>query len=173
MKLFKKLIKFGIDQLSKLHQRFINKLDPLIYEDHYFINPIEIKKSKSWIAIGQFISGTTILNGIGMIVYKIGSIKEGRWINDKLEGKGIHIMSNGNYYEGNFKNGKYHGIGTRTNKSIVYKWIWENGNIEKNNFKKLNLEEAQTKNAEEERNKRIKENEKIRFNNKNIKMLLL
>ena len=54
------------------------------------MNPIEEKSDKTWAAIGQFKSDTTILHGIGIIVYNIGSIKEGRWVDDALEGYGIH-----------------------------------------------------------------------------------
>ena len=98
----------------KITKNIYKNLNPLNYTDEELLKPIEEKSDKTWCAIGQFKSDSTVLHGIGIIVYNIGSIKEGHWVNDALEGYGIHIMSNGKYYEGNFKEGKYHGFGTIT-----------------------------------------------------------
>ena len=47
--------------------------------------------------------------------YKLGTIYEGDWKEDKKTGLGIEKMCNGDLYEGEFKNGKKNGIG-------VYYW---------------------------------------------------
>ena len=76
----------------QITSKIYKKLNHLKYTDDDFAKPFEIKSGKNWTAIGQFKSDTTILHGIGIIVYDFGSIKEGRWVDGALEGYGIHTL---------------------------------------------------------------------------------
>ena len=78
----------------KITSKIYKQLIPLKYTDYDFENPIEIKSGKTWTAVGQFKSDTTILHGIGIIVYNFGAIKEGHFVDDTLEGLGIHTQVN-------------------------------------------------------------------------------
>jgi hypothetical protein len=42
-----------------------------------------------------------------------GSIYEGYWIDDKYHIRGRMIYPNGDYYEGGYNYGVYHGVGTK------------------------------------------------------------
>ena len=69
----------------------------------------------------------------GIVYYKIGSIKyEGDVFNDKFEGKGKYIYEDGNYYIGEWLNGKKHGKGIEyyKNGSIKYEGIFVNDESE-------------------------------------------
>ena len=68
----------------------------------------------SWIYIGEVKEGADhILHGIGIQVWRGGSIYEGYWKDGKLHGRGRNIDWNGgNYYIGDFKEGNWSGEGT-------------------------------------------------------------
>ena len=57
---------------------------------------------------------------------------EGDWINDKPEGNGKYIYENGEYYLGQYKNGKRHGKGKKyeiynNERKLVYEGEYLNG----------------------------------------------
>ena len=45
------------------------------------------------------------MHGVGIAKFPDGSIYEGAYINDKREGKGVYIWSDGKKYEGQWKKG--------------------------------------------------------------------
>ena len=53
-------------------------------------------------------------------------IKEGKYVDNVLEGYGKVLIDNGDYYEGNFKNGKFDGKGN---------YIWYNGDVFEGEYK--------------------------------------
>ena len=63
-------------------------LKPFEYDPNDFSEPIYMKKKSIQIITGQFKLKTGILEGIGIIVYKDGSIQEGHWKNGELHGSG-------------------------------------------------------------------------------------
>lgn len=48
-------------------------------------------------------------NGRGALKRKDGSIADGTWTNDELNGLGKQIWPDGTKYEGNFSRGRKHG----------------------------------------------------------------
>ncbi len=45
------------------------------------------------------------------MIYQNGRVYEGNWMNDLRWGSGYERYSSGNWYRGNFENGKAHGVG--------------------------------------------------------------
>ena len=64
------------------------------------------------------IFGDYIREGVGSLTYSDGDKYEGKWKDGGKHGQGTYTWSNGNKYVGEFKNGKKHGQGTFT---------WSNG----------------------------------------------
>ncbi len=65
-------------------------------------------------------------NGIGRLITKLGSISEGQYLNDNLNGFGRSFWSDGNYYIGEFKDHYYHGKGKYVNAyGKIKDGIWE------------------------------------------------
>ena len=58
--------------------------------------------------------GTEIKEGIGKFQYKNGDLYDGEWRDNKFHGRGKLTMSSGTIYEGNFENNKMHGHGSFT-----------------------------------------------------------
>lgn len=54
------------------------------------------------------------LNGIGQFQYKDNSMYNGQWKDGKYHGKGVYTHPDGTRYEGDFWNGEYHGKGVFT-----------------------------------------------------------
>ena len=53
-------------------------------------------------------------DGAGKYTYSKGESYEGNWKNGKFHGKGKFIWKDGYYHEGEFKNGRANGEGTET-----------------------------------------------------------
>ena len=64
------------------------------------------------------IFGDYIREGVGILTYSDGDKYEGEWKDGQKNGQGTYTWSNGNKYVGEFKDGKKHGQGTFT---------WSNG----------------------------------------------
>jgi len=64
------------------------------------------------------IFGDYIIEGVGSLTYSDGDKYEGEWKDGQKHGQGTYTWSNGNKYVGEFKDGKKHGQGTFT---------WSNG----------------------------------------------
>lgn len=54
-------------------------------------------------------------NGFGRQYFADNSKYEGEWVDDQCQGQGILIHKNGDTYEGQFHEGKYHGTGKLKN----------------------------------------------------------
>ncbi len=67
----------------------------------------------------------TIKEGKGIFIYTNGDFFDGAWKNDKREGPGIFELKNGDKYEGLFKDDAYNGLG---------KYIWAEGDEYEGNF---------------------------------------
>ena len=69
--------------------------------------------------------------GRGLFIFDNGSEYIGTWLEDEQSGHGRKIEMNGDYYEGEFLNGKFHGFGSYFNfhKLLFINGIWENGSI--------------------------------------------
>lgn len=74
--------------------------------------------------VGQF-NGDGKRHGLGTYTWEDGTVYQGRWRNDLMEGNGKLSFANGNFYEGNFSKGVPFGKG-------VYKWA--NGDIYQGGF---------------------------------------
>lgn len=60
--------------------------------------------------LGEWLVGTEIRQGKGVLVRGDGGIVEGYFLGDKINGKSRAIYADG-FYEGNWKNGKWEGKG--------------------------------------------------------------
>ena len=60
------------------------------------------------------IFGDYIREGVGSLTYSDGDKYEGEWKDGQKNGQGTYTWSNGNKYVGEFKDGKKHGQGTIT-----------------------------------------------------------
>jgi hypothetical protein len=58
-----------------------------------------------------------------------GSTYQGRWCEGAMDGYGYYVWENGNYYRGNYSNGKRHGKGLMFFKKLnsVYNGYWVYG----------------------------------------------
>ena len=75
---------------------------------------------------GQLKEGTDIKEGIGIAVYSDGDIYEGCWKNGRWNGKGRNIFDDESYYIGEFKDGLRHGCGILYFvKGESYKYFYE------------------------------------------------
>ena len=79
--------------------------------------PVQIKKDaiiggKKYIYCGQFEEGTDTWDGFGILVYSDGNIYEGCWKNGSINEFGRYIYNTGDYYIGEFEEGSKHGQGT-------------------------------------------------------------
>ena len=86
-----------------------------------------IGKDNDWIYIGEVKEEGTdhIPHGIGIKVWSGGSIKEGYWKDGEQHGRGRYIY-NGDYYIGEFKEGRWDGEGTYYYKNgDRYKGKWK------------------------------------------------
>jgi len=63
------------------------------------------------------IFGDYIIEGVGILTYSDGDKYEGEWKDGQKNGQGTYTWSNGNKYVGEFKNGKQHGQGIFTTPS--------------------------------------------------------
>ena len=71
--------------------------------------------------------------GAGILCDQNGNIRyKGDWVNDQREGFGKYNYENGDYYEGQWKNGLENGFGKLYNENgnIKYKGDWVNGKRE-------------------------------------------
>jgi len=57
---------------------------------------------------------------------------EGDFIDNEFEGNGVYYLDNGNYYEGQFKKGKFNGYGKEYDKDgkILREGKYINGNLD-------------------------------------------
>lgn len=58
--------------------------------------------------------GQVVKHGSGVETDKFGNRFEGLWLLDEKSGQGKLAFIDGSTYEGGWKNGKFHGIGTLT-----------------------------------------------------------
>ena len=75
-----------------------------------------INKDNEVIYKGEFKNGKK--SGIGKMIIK-KDVYEGEFRNDLFDGKGVYYYSNGNKWEGKFRKGKRHGMGTFTKKGEI------------------------------------------------------
>jgi antitoxin component YwqK of YwqJK toxin-antitoxin module len=67
-------------------------------------------------------------NGFGVYKWSDGDKYEGDWKNGKFEGKGKYYYSNGSTFEGKYKLGKKHGEGVFIKKNgDEYEGLWQHG----------------------------------------------
>ncbi len=67
-------------------------------------------------------------DGIGTFIYSNGDKYEGEWRDGKMHGNGKMVFANGDVYDGQWKDGKMDGEGTLTKAdSSVQKGKWKNG----------------------------------------------
>ncbi|NME69083.1 hypothetical protein [Flammeovirga aprica] len=74
--------------------------------------------------VGQF-NGDGKRHGHGTYTWEDGTVYQGKWRNDLMEGSGKLIFANGNSYEGNFEKGVPYGMG-------IYQWA--NGDVYQGGF---------------------------------------
>lgn len=82
------------------------------------------------IRTGEKYNGEMIMGektGFGSSTYTNGTVYEGQWKKDVIEGKGRLEIGSSYYYEGQFKNGLYNGIGKLGNKEGYYEGGFKNG----------------------------------------------
>ena len=102
-----------------------------------------------------------IVSFYAKITYSNGDKYEGQFKDDKYHGQGTKIYSNGDKYEGEFKDGKYHGQGTHTLKNGI-KFEGTINEIRKDlKYYYLNIRVAKL----EEENKQLKEQQKDKLDN--------
>ena len=111
--------------------------DDKIVQEYGMGNPIIMynssKKVKKRYSDGSY-EGNLINNkreGYGRFILNDGTIYEGEFSGDKLNGKGKMVWKNGGLYEGDYLDGKRHGFG---------KFKWPNGDIYEGEFKDGNLD---------------------------------
>lgn len=76
---------------------------------------------------GQFRRKTFIKDGIGLVIYKDGSLFEGAFSSDNTL-YGRMIFTNGYFYEGEVKHHRMHGTGAyKLGTKIIFKGEFENG----------------------------------------------
>ena len=76
---------------------------------------------------GEWLLGTQIRQGKGVLLKKDGSLYEGYFINNLASGKGRTIHANGDYYQGQHKEDKAHGFGTYQYKDgSKHSGLWQN-----------------------------------------------
>lgn len=75
------------------------------------INNFGIKNYKDSHYMGQISKDSNLREGMGVCVYENKRIYEGFWLNDKRQGRGFEIFSNGSTYIGDYKEGKVTGKG--------------------------------------------------------------
>ena len=63
--------------------------------------------------IGEALVGNQVKEGQGLLIKYDGSIYEGYFKDDKPAFYGRTIYKDGEYYQGEFLNGKYHGYGIK------------------------------------------------------------
>jgi len=80
-------------------------------------------------------------NGIHTHIFSNGSVYEGEWLNNKIEGHGRMAYTNGYVYEGEWKNHKWNGYGTLKGKHSSYEGDWKGGL--KEGFGKLYAKDGQ------------------------------
>ena len=69
--------------------------------------------------LGQWLDGTTIRHGTGILLQNHHAIYEGYWNNGLSHGKGRDVF-HGGIYVGNYENGKRSGYGkSRANKALT------------------------------------------------------
>ena len=74
------------------------------------------------------IFGDYIIEGVGILTYSDGDKYEGEWKDGQKNGQGTYTWSNGNKYVGEFKNGIQHGQGTLTfPNGKKFKGKWKDG----------------------------------------------
>ena len=67
--------------------------------------------------------------GRGKYTYPLGEKYEGEWKNGEYHGQGTFTLPDGEKYEGEWKNGEYHGQGTETwSDGQKYVGKWKDGN---------------------------------------------
>jgi len=73
--------------------------------------------------VGQFIKGR--IGNEGNLYFSNGDIYEGEWKNQYREGEGIITFANGDFYSGDFVKGKFEGFGTfKMNNGDQYSGNW-------------------------------------------------
>ncbi|XP_052830912.1 MORN repeat-containing protein 2-like [Octopus bimaculoides] len=83
---------------------------------------------------GQYVysqDGNVQRSGFGKHILADGTLYEGMWKDDAMNGTGLLRHSSGDVYEGEFLNNQFHGEGTYT---------WANGSYVKGNFVKNKME---------------------------------
>jgi len=74
--------------------------------------------------VGQFIKGK--IGNKGNLYFSNGDIYEGEWKNQYREGEGIITFANGEFYSGDFVKGKFEGFGTlKMNNGDQYAGNWQ------------------------------------------------
>lgn len=74
--------------------------------------------------VGQY-NGDGKRHGLGTYTWEDGTVYQGRWRNDLMEGKGSLKFANGNKYEGNFSKSMPFGMGV---------YMWANGDVYQGGF---------------------------------------
>ena len=71
-------------------------------------------------------------NGFGIYKFSNGDIYEGEWKNGNMEGHGIYIFKDGAIFEGQFKDGQKNGHGIlKLKDGNIYEGEWEDDIIAK------------------------------------------
>tara|TARA_B100001057_G_scaffold153147_1_gene153279 strand:- start:1231 stop:2679 length:1449 start_codon:yes stop_codon:yes gene_type:complete len=129
--------KTGIVKHIKSTTIFKFNQDDKIVQEYGMGNPIIMynssKKVKKRYSDGTY-EGNLINNkreGYGRFIFNDGTIYEGEFSGDKINGKGNMVWENGSLYQGNYLDGKRHGFG---------KFKWPNGDIYEGEFKDGNLD---------------------------------
>ena len=103
-----------LNQLNEFSTQVRNKLGPFIYRKRSRANlqfrDIVVRENDCKY-LGQWNEETNLREGVGILVWKSGSIYEGYWKNDMANGKGRLIHANGDVYEGDWINDKPNGKG--------------------------------------------------------------
>lgn len=70
-------------------------------------------------------------NGIGIYMKSDGTVYRGEWVDDRYHGQGKLILNTGEIYEGRFENGLKNGIGILEHiDGSIYEGDWKDGKIQ-------------------------------------------
>lgn len=107
-----KIIDFASDPVKKVYMKIkpYNKVKEIESKD-LIKKPVGILENGSRYE-GQWNVKSGKREGFGVQVWADGSMYEGMFYHDRVNGKGRLIHANGDYYEGEWKNDEAHGEGT-------------------------------------------------------------